>query len=356
MIRALVIAAVLALATSPAVARPLSVGFYLPWDAASRASVVRHAASLDVMAPMSGALDSAAGRLRWQPDAAPAALPARGRKPKVFPVISNAHDEIWDTAAADGALLDPKAGEAFIGALAAAAKAQSYGGYILDFENLSPQATPAYAPFLARLRTALKPLGRELWVTVSLGADPGLIRQLDAATDAVVIMAYDQCWATGTPGPVAGQDWFEATLDAKLPSAKLPSAKQGGADLSRYVIALGAYGYDWPPVGTATVISAPAAAGLAEAQGQTVTREPPAENPHFSYGGHTVWYLDAQTFRAQRAAAEARHTRGVAIWRLGLEDPAIWTKAAPPRAVPPHAAAPGLGPAPPPVCFAQKPK
>ena len=346
MIRAFVIAAALALATSPAVARPLSVGFYLPWDAASRASVARHAASLDVIAPMSGALDSAAGRLRWQPDAAPAALPARGRKPKVFPVISNAHDEIWDTAAADGALLDPKAGEAFIDALTAAAKGQNYGGYILDFENLSPQATPAYAPFLARLRTALRPLGRELWVTVSLGADPALIRQLDAATDAVVIMAYDQCWATGTPGPVAGQDWFEATLDAKL-----PSAKQGGADLSRYVIALGAYGYDWPPVGTATVISAPAAAGLAEAQGQTVAREPPAENPHFSYGGHTVWYLDAQTFRAQRAAAEARHTRGVAIWRLGLEDPAIWTKAAPPRP-----AAPGLGPAPPPVCFAQKPK
>ena len=340
MIRAPVIAALL-LAASPAAARPLTVGFYLPWDAGSRASVVQHAAALDIIAPMSGALDSANGTLRWQPDTAPAAIPSKTRKPKLYPVVSNAHDEVWDTAAADGALLDPKAGQAFIDALVAAAKTQGYGGYILDFENLSPKATPSYAPFLARLREALKPLRRELWVTVSLGADPALIRQLDAATDAVVVMAYDQCWASGTPGPVAGQEWLEANLDAKL----------GDADLSRYVIALGAYGYDWPQAGPAAVISAPAAAQLAKGQGQAVVREPPADNPHFAYADHTVWYLDAPTFRAQRAAAQARHTRGVAIWRLGLEDPAIWA-----RAATPHVSAPGSGPAPPPVCFLQRPK
>jgi len=341
MIRPLAIqVAALALAGGAAAARPLTVGFYLPWDAASAASAVQHAAALDVMAPMSGALDSPAGTVRWQPDPAPTAIPAKTRKPRVFPIVSNAHDEVWDAAAADGALLDPKAGQAFIEALATAAKAKDYGGYILDFENLSPSATPAYAPFLARLRDALKPSGRELWVTASLGADPALIHDLSAAADTVVVMAYDQCWATGTPGPVAGQSWLEQTLDAKL-----------GADLSRYVVALGAYGYDWPAAGPAQVISAPAATALAKAQGQTVTRAPPDDNPHFAYGGHSVWYLDAGTFRAQRAAANSRHARGVAIWRLGLEDPALWTKAATPRV-----AAPGAGPAPPPVCFAQKPK
>jgi spore germination protein YaaH len=325
----LALALALSLVAGAAVARPLMVGFYLPWDAASRASVTAHAAALDVLAPMSGALDSAAGTVRWQPDPALApalaAAKAKGGQPKVFPIVSNAHDSLWDAAAADGALLDPKAGDAFIAALVAQATAQAYGGYVLDFENLSAAATPAYAPFLARLRDALKPLGKELWVTTGLAADPALVRELAATTDAVVLMAYDQCWATSTPGPIAGQGWLETSLDARL------------GDPAHYVVALGAYGYDWAAGEPAEVVSAPAAAALATAQGQAVARTAPDANPHFAYKGpqgdaHAVWYLDAAAFKAQRAAVEARHAHGVAIWRLGLEDPAIWTRATAPAA------------------------
>jgi spore germination protein YaaH len=331
--RRLILALLLGLAVAgAAAAKPLAVGFYLPWDEASRASLIQHAGALDVLAPMSGALDSAAGTVRWQPDPALApALAAAKVKPRVFPVVSNAHDHVWDTAAADGALNDPKAGDAFIAALVAQAGAQGYGGYILDFESLSPASAPAYAPFLARLRGALKPLGKELWVTASLAADPALVQQLSNATDAVVLMAYDQCWATSTPGPIAGQDWLEASLDAKLSQA----------DPAHYIVALGAYGYDWPAGQTAAVLPAADAAPLAKAKGQAVVRTAPDGNPHFAYaapGGtaHSVWWLDAQAFRAQRAAADARHVRGVAIWRLGLEDPAIWGKAAgPPAPLPP---------------------
>ena len=342
----LILALALSLMAGATTAKPLAVGFYLPWDADSRASVVKHARALDVLAPMSGALDSAAGTLRWQPDPALApALAAARARPKVFPVISNAHDNVWDAAAADGALLDPKAGDTFIAALTAQAKAQSYGGYILDFESLSPRAVPAYAPFLARLHDALKPLGKELWVTTSLAADPTLVQQLAGATDAVVLMAYDQCWATGTPGPVAAQDWLETALEAKL------APKDGHAGPAHYIVALGAYGYDWPEGKPAEVVSAPAAVRLARANGQPIARELPAANPHFAYQGplgdtHTVWYLDAAAFRTQRAAVQARHARGVAIWRLGLEDPAIWTSATPAGALAPPPATP------PPTCLA----
>jgi spore germination protein YaaH len=317
------LALALSLLAGAASAKPLTVGFYLPWDEASRASVIQHAASLDVLAPMSGALDSPTGSVRWQPDVAQApALAAAHGKAKVFPIVSNAHDTVWDAAAADGALLKPAAGDAFIAALVAQAKAHDYGGYILDFETLSPAATPAYAPFLARLHAALKPLGRELWVTTTLGADPALIKQLEAATDAVVLMAYDQCWATGTPGPIAGQDWLEANLDARL----------GHADPSHYIVALGAYGYDWRAGEPAEVISAPDAVRYAKGWKQPIARQRPDANPHYAFEspdgeGHTTWYLDAATFQAGRAAALARHARGVAIWRLGLEDPAIWGKA-----------------------------
>lgn len=342
---ALALAAVAGAAPAQRASAPLRVGFYLPWDQASRASAVAHSGSLDVLAPMSGALDSAAGTVRWQPDPAlPSALAAARGKPKVFPIVSNAHDNVWDTAAADGALLDPTAGDAFIAALAAQAKAQNYGGYILDFESLSPGGAPVYAPFLARLHAALKPLGKELWVTTSLAADPALVHQLADATDAVVLMAYDQCWATSAPGPIAGQDWLEANLDGRVGPAP-------GVDPAHVVVALGAYGYDWPQGGVARVVSAADAVALARQTGQTVIRTAPDSNPHFAYRGsdgaaHQVWWLDAKAFRAQRGAALARHVRAVAVWRLGLEDPAIWAGTLPTGAL---AAAP---PAPRSACVA----
>ena len=203
-------------AAGPAAAAPLSVGFYLPWADASQASVIAHAGALQVLSPMTAAINSPQGHISWQPDPALAAV--RGKagktKPKVFPIVSNAHDEVWDVAAAEAAMTDPAAGQAMADELLTKAAAEGYSGYVLDFENLTPKGLAAYAPFLARLHSVLKPAGRELWVTATMGQDPALIRDLAKSTDAVVLMAYDQCWATSTPGPIAGLDWLGQTLDS----------------------------------------------------------------------------------------------------------------------------------------------
>ncbi|HEY3949561.1 glycosyl hydrolase family 18 protein [Phenylobacterium sp.] len=325
---AALIAAMALLAARAASAAPLLAGFYLPWDDTSQASLAAHAGALQVLAPMSAAVDSPQGHVRWQPDRALAALRAKSRpgSPKVFPVLSNAHDEIWDVAAAEAAMTNPAAGRALADQLVAKAAAEDYGGYVLDFENLTPKGLAAYAPFLARLHAALKPAGRELWVTATMGQDPAFIGSLAKATDAVVLMAYDQCWATSTPGPIAGDDWLAQTLDARL----------AVLDPTHTIVALGAYGYDWPQNpdgkgGVAKVVSVTEAEALARLNHAHVVRATPDGNPHFAYNGgdgkpHQVWWLDAAAFRAQRAAALARHVRGVAIWRLGLEDPALWTK------------------------------
>lgn len=308
------------MAASPAEAAPLIAGFYLPWDKASQSSLSAHASALDVVSPMSGALDSAQGHIRWQPDVSrPGALAAAGRKPRVFPIVSNAHDEVWDAAAAEAALNDPAASRAMIDALSARAAAENYGGYVLDFETLSPKALAAYPAFLARLRAALKPAHREVWVTAFVSADPATLKAFGQSTDAVVLMAYDQCWATSTPGPIAGLDWLTRNLDAKL--ADLEAAHT--------IVALGAYGYDWPAGGAASVVSALQAQAMAAANHAAIARNPAEANPHFSYTAadgvaHQVWWLDAVAFRAEQTAAIARKVRGVAIWRLGLEDPALW--------------------------------
>ena len=76
---------------------------------------------------------------------------------------------------------------------------------------------------------------------------------------------------------------------------------------------------------------------------QAVSVEPPLYQPHFTYDEsgvlHSVWFLDAVTFRNQYAAALSKKVGGVALYRLGQEDAAIWTVIAKSDGVP-HALEP----------------
>ena len=66
--------------------------------------------------------------------------------------------------------------------------------------------------------------------------DPGWnYKAYAAASDYLILMAYDQHWAGSDPGPVAAQDWFEQ--QSRQAHARLDPAKT--------IIALGNYGYDW---------------------------------------------------------------------------------------------------------------
>ena len=53
-------------------------------------------------------------------------------------------------------------------------------------------------------------------------------------------------------------------------------------------------------------------------------------NPHFDYREddgsiHHVWFLDAVTAQNQMRAADVFRPKGYALWRLGSEDPSIWS-------------------------------
>ena len=316
--------------------------FHVPWDPGSAPDLAAHLGRIDVFAPQWIALTAADGTLATPPDAKAQAALKGAKGVKVLPVITNAHDGVWDGAAASEAMANPAVRAKLVARLVALAKAHGWGGYVFDFESLTPAGVAAYPEFVAEARRALAKAGKATWVTAFLSADPTtVIKPLADASDRVVLMAYDECWSTSTPGPVAGEDWLEAALPVKL----------AGLDPKKAMLAVGAYGYDWPAGKAASVISVPAAKALAAAHGVTITRDPASANATFRYqdaagASHTVWMTDAKTWSYERAAARAAGLQGVAVWRLGLEDPAIWTT--------PAAAAPyGVGnpPAKLPRCF-----
>lgn len=313
---------------------PLFVGFYDGWDPNARKGLEQRLPELDVFAPMWLTVRDATGQVVFESDdGAEQLLADRRASPRVFPLVSNAHDNVWDRAAAEAVILNPVAQKTFAAQLLDLARKRGFSGFIVDFENLSPQAAAAYPAMLAAVRKALSASHVEVWVTVLPIGDESLAPFAEA-TDSVVVMAYDECWASSNPGPIAGRDWVGQSLAQRLE----------GVDPRRVVVALASYGYDWPEGGVAKPVGVAEAEALAARYGAVVRRDPASGSPNFAYVDaqgrrHAVWFLDAEAFADQRQAAAAFRPRGYALWRLGLEDPAIWTlphaprpvRAAPPR-------------------------
>ena len=306
-------------------ARPLSVGFYVSWDEDSRVSLRRHVGQLDVVSPQWLLLDGSLGRLAVTQDPQAEAIIASAKSPpSILPMVHNGHNGGSDGPLADKLLLNPAAEKALISNLVTLAQQRGYAGYLFDFENISHQALARYPALIARARAALRPLGREVWVATPFGDDAWPLQRFAADADTVVLMAYDQHWATGDPGPPASENWFEQTLahDMRL------------VDPARTVVAFGAYGYDWTlkdgkGPGSAESVEFYDATQRAHDAEASVSFDDNALNPTFAYEDddkrkHVVWFLDAATVFNEVKVADAYRPMGYALWRMGAEDPAVW--------------------------------
>jgi cellulose synthase/poly-beta-1,6-N-acetylglucosamine synthase-like glycosyltransferase/spore germination protein YaaH/peptidoglycan/xylan/chitin deacetylase (PgdA/CDA1 family) len=311
--------------------RPLSVGFYVPSDPSSRDSLTQHIDQLDVVSPQWVFLNGSLGLVSVSPDPQTEAVIAAAKNaPSVLPMVHNFHDKLADGPLADNLLINPAARAALVTNLVNLAKARGYGGYVFDLENLSPAALAQYPNLIAEAREALHPLGREVWVATPF-ADPDYdLKKYQSVSDTVVLMAYDEHWgggagAAGQPGPIAAEDWFEKNLAAD--AAEL--------DPSKMVVALGAYGYDWTlgKTGKATdgqTVLFYEATQEARDSEAAVNLDDDALNPTFGYvnddgSKHIVWFLDAATVFNEIKVGDDYRPRGYALWRLGEEDPAIWS-------------------------------
>ena len=307
-------------------ARPLSIGFYVSWDQDSRTSLRRHINQLDVISPQWVLLDGSLGRVAVTSDPQAEALIASAKTPpSVLPMVHNAHNGISDGPLADNLLTNPAAEKALISNLVVVAQQRGFAGYIFDFENISKLAIARYPDFIAEARAALRPIGREVWVATPFSDDSWPLSKFGLAADVVLLMAYDQHWGTGDPGPPAGQEWFEETLarDMKI------------LDPRRTVVSLGAHGYDWTLKDNTGPASAESvefydATQLAFDSNAGVSLDDNELNPTFafeddSHRKHIVWFLDAATFFNEVKVSDPYRPMGYALWRMGAEDPGIWS-------------------------------
>ncbi len=292
-------------------------GFTGPWDAASSKSVRNHGGKLSALINGWITIDSATGQ-PVLPSPYPDTIHPRKGTPDRMAIVTSWHGDRFHAASIRRLGREPERLARAAGSIARHAQSMRYKGLVLDFETLEAADLPA----LLRVARAIGDSARARGVrTISIAvpatdtvAYPG--RALLGVTDALIVMLYDQHWSTSGPGPIAEPDWVRGALAIRL-------AEVGP---SRLVAALPTYGYRWRkglPTESISFAEAKRMAGQARAPLKRDARTGFLRSR--GTGGAEIWVSDAGLLRTLVKQSEAVGVHRFAIWRLGQEDPAIWS-------------------------------
>ena len=330
----------LPIAMSRPAGRPVSIGFYVNWDDSSYASLRRELPKLDWVVPSWLSLQGPDMALKVELDAKSLEL-MRREKPSVaiLPMLQNAVNGNWDGTGLERLLADPAARRARIAQIVAFLEWNKLQGVTVDFETVPENAQNNLRTFLAEMSDAFAPHGWGIVLAVPFDDPSWNYASYADLVDFEMLMAYDEHWTEAVAGSIAGQSWFERTLDKRMKDL----------DPDRVIVAIGAYGYDWSQGKSADDVSFQDAMGRAKDSEADISFDPDTENPHFSYNEdgalHQVWFLDGVTAFNQIHAADVYEPYGYAVWRLGSEDPTLWSVMARPygAAAPPELRTIGSG-------------
>lgn len=303
---------------------PLAIGFFVNWDDASMSSLKENLGSLDTVIAEWLHLSAEDGTMR-EDDPTRTALVTkyiRDRRPDIalVPLINNWNGQAWEGAKLTRMLASPVARKHTIDQLLTFVESHGYAGISIDFENVSAKAQPDYLRFIAELYAVMHPKKLTVSVNVPASDESFNYRRLVENADYLIVMAYDEHWADGKPGPIASLPWF----------ARVLRERQNDIPANKMVVALGNYAYDWGPPGqSAEERTFEEAMLTAKESDSKLSLDPNSLNPTFNYVDdnrsiHHVWLLDAVTAFNQFVAIRSVQPLGVALWRLGGEDPAIW--------------------------------
>lgn len=291
-------------------------GFTVPWDAKSSASARAHATQLAAVVSGWIQLDSLTG----QPfaefrDTLARATPSGMR---LMAIVTNAvggrfHPDAVRKLAADRVALATAAGE--VGRRVAAGR---YRGMVIDLEGFVATDHDALASVVRAFSDSVRARGATPIAVAVNAVDTATFqgRSLVPAADYLLVMLYDQHWMMSPPGPVASPDWVRAALATRV-------AEVGA---SHIIAALPLYGYRWPTSGPAAALTFADAQRDAAAAGVELRRDSATTTLRAtSSGAWDLWVSDAGLVEALVREVRAQGVGTVALWRLGQEDPAVWS-------------------------------
>jgi len=242
---------------------------------------------------------------------------------KIIPVISNNHQP----ELVEPIISSKKLTQTHIQNIVNLIKAKDYDGIEIDYESLKASDRKDFSTFMRNLSEAIHAEGKILTAAVHAKTkEPGSWsgpqaqdwKVLGDVCDQVKIMTYDYHWATSEAGAIAPLAWVEEVI--KFAVSKIPKDK----------IYLGVpfYGYDW--VGKQAVgLTWEDTQELIARYKASPKRDPTSKELRFSYRKegkrHEVWFNDSTSVRAKLDLVKKYKLVGIGIWRIGQEDPEIWS-------------------------------
>lgn len=194
-----------------------------------------------------------------------------------------------------------------------------FDGVQIDFETIPVRDRDNFIAFLGLLKAGLgqKTLSVAMPARVSEAGDAPSYASVAAIADRVIVMAYDEHWSTSEAGPVASMDWCNRV-------ATYAQSKMG---TDRLVMGLPFYGRAWGDIRVGRAYKYAGIQSLiADKQVGVLFRE--QDVPWFQYQELVtvrVYYDDVASLAHRMGLYRAANVGAVAFWRLGQEDPAVWS-------------------------------
>ena len=306
----------------------INAGFYRPWEAQAYSSLKNYLPRLDMVVSEGFSIAPKSDTIIAKIDTGLLHLNRVYKKPVVVSISNyvnkNNAEGYFDTEDIDRIVKSKKLRTGFINSIIRqlnAYKKYNFQGINLDFDNVKDRNAPNYVAFEKELYAALHPLHYLVTQNVAPDDEQFDLEMLQHYNDFLFIMAIDQHSDGSNAGDISNQHWVEQILDEvcqEVPSEKI-------------ILTIAAGGYDWPENNVGHPIGYQQAISTAQQNGSKILFDPLSANLHFSYTGqdddlnHIVYFTDAATnFNIVRMADDWA-TGGVALWRLGAEDPRMWT-------------------------------
>jgi spore germination protein YaaH len=296
--------------------RPEYWGFTGPWEAASDSSVRLHGRSLDAVVTGWIGLDSATAR-PLLPSPYPDTLLGNGRTPRRFAIVTSWHGDRFHPATIRKLAASPSLLAETARAIADHAAKLSYGGLVLDFEELEPSDLATQITVVRAIASAARSRGvSEIAVAIPATDTAGYpVRPLLGVADHVIVMLYDQHWTTSEPGPISDPAWVRASLATRIAEA--------GPE--RVIAGLPTYAYRWRTGKPTDILGYREAAAIARKEGVAMKRDTATGTLRAKRGTTwDMWITDTPLIQRLVRDARAAGVNTFAFWRLGQEDPALW--------------------------------
>ncbi|RFZ81717.1 glycosyltransferase [Mucilaginibacter terrenus] len=302
-------------------ANRLNVAFYRPWEPQAYNSLQQYLKHLDMVVTEGFGFSQHADTLKTQLDTGLINLNKRWKK-QVLVTLSN-YDNVkggYDVDEVEHIFGSKPLRTAFIDSLVSKLKHYKFNGINVDLDDVKDRNGKNYIAFQKELYATMHANGLLVTQNVVPEDEAYDLKRLQHVNDYLFVMAIDQHYDGSNAGEVSNQHWVEEILDEvcnQIPSEKVILTFAGG-------------GYDWPENSIGVSAGYQQAISTAHEKKKTVVFDPVSANLHFSYLGndgfnHTIYFADAATNFNIIRMADDWATGGVALWRLGAEDPRLWT-------------------------------